>query len=475
MVNPNSILAKDHLKTDQNTGTGSTSFKCLCTVNWRKMLFTDAQIDDYLTLKHELPNVECKAPGKQSDNPLFGKVIRAAMGMANRPDGGIVIIGVAESAHVLCPEGLADDILATWHYDDIADGFNAYAEPQISFEYQPCEWNGRKFLILHIHEFTDVPVLCKKDYRDDSHSALPFDKREKVLRKGLIYARSLNKAETKEIDSVESMRAVLDLAIRKGIQKFVEQTQGAGLSLTAEVRSRNEELFREQREHWESPLITEIQSRGSFQLVIRPERFAQERIDFGQLYPLIRDSAVHLRSHSFPFGSSQPTPGEDWISGEFSQSWVIEAWRLYQSGQFVYLGGILDDWRDRMNFPLSEGSKSGTTLTIEEVVYRCTEFFEFASRLALADGYQLNGKMHIEIIVAGLKGRVLSVDRYNRLPLPRGSATAADHASPRGEFTQGDLVAQPKKLALQAAAAVFKRFNWSPSEDYLQGIQSDIG
>jgi hypothetical protein len=438
-------------------------------------LFTDAQISDYLMLKNELPNVECKGPGKQSDNPLFGKVIRAGMGMANRPDGGIVIIGVAESDHILSPEGLADDLLATWHYEDIADGFNTHADPPISFEYQPCEWNGRKFLILHIHEFTDVPVICKNGYRDDSNSALPFDKREKVLRKGLVYARSLNKAETKEIDSVERMRAVLDLATRKGIQKFVEQAQGVGLSLTKDVRSQNEELFREQRERWESPLITEIQTRGSWRLVIRPENFVQERIHFGQLYPLVRDNAVNLRSHSFPFVFPQLTPGEDWISEELSQSWVIEAWRFYQSGQFVYLGGILDDWRDRMNFPLSEGWKSGVTLTIEEVVYRCTEFFEFASRLALAGAYQLNSKMHIEVFVDGLKGRVLSVDRYNRLPIPRGSATAADHVSCRREFTQGDLVAQPKKLALQMAIAVFNRFNWDPSQDYLQGVQSDIG
>ena len=253
-----------------------------------------------------------------------------------------MIIGVAEVEHVLSPVGLTEEELATWRYDDIADGFTAYAEPQFFFEYQPCEWNGRNFLILHIHGFTDVPVICKKDYRDDSNSSVPFDKREKVLRKGLIYARSLSKAETKEIDSVERMRAVLDLAIRKGIQKFVEQTQEAGLSFTNDVRSRNEELFREQRVNWKSSLLTEIQTRGSWKLVIRPESFVQERIDFGQLYPLVRDSAVNLRSHSFPFIFPQPIPGEDWISGEFSQSWVIEA-----------CGKLTEGWTD---FALKDGN-----------------------------------------------------------------------------------------------------------------------
>ena len=255
---------------------------------WGISLFTDEQIHDHLTLRRELPNVECKGPGNLSDKPLFGRVVRAAMGMANRRDGGIVIIGIAERDQVLCPDGLTDAQMATWRYEDIADGLNKHAEPHISFEYQPCEWNGKKFLILHIHEFTDVPILCKKEYRDDSNQRLPLEKREKVLQKGFLYARSPNKPETKEIDSVESLRVVLSLAVDKGIRRFVEQTQIAGISLSKGARSRNDTLFREQREGWTGPLTSDIQSRGYWEVIIRPEQFEQERIDLGQLYPLIQ-------------------------------------------------------------------------------------------------------------------------------------------------------------------------------------------
>ncbi len=191
---------------------------------------------------HELTNVECKGPGKLSDNPLFGRVVRAVIGMANRPGGGIVIVGISERNHVLCPEGLTDEQMATWRYEDIADGINKHADPPISFGYQPCEWGGKKFLILHIHEFTDVPIICKKEYRDDSNQQLPLEKREKVLKKGFLYARSPNKPETKEIDSVESMRTVLNPAIDKGIGRFVKQLQIA--SIPSEEKKQEERKLR---------------------------------------------------------------------------------------------------------------------------------------------------------------------------------------------------------------------------------------
>ena len=49
------------------------------------------RVASYFTLPHELPDVEFKGPGRRGDNPLLGRVIRAAMAMANRRGGGTVI------------------------------------------------------------------------------------------------------------------------------------------------------------------------------------------------------------------------------------------------------------------------------------------------------------------------------------------------------------------------------------------------
>src|SRR5258708_37928720 len=94
--------------------------------------------------------------------------------------------------------------------------------------------------------------------------------------------------------------------------------------------------------------------------IIRAEQFEQERIGLAQLYPLIQDTAVNLRSHSFPYIEPRRyNPGEDWVSSDYRMSWIIETWRLYQSGHFIYFGGMLTDWRSQSSILGREGCESG--------------------------------------------------------------------------------------------------------------------
>ena len=91
-------------------------------------------------------------------------VVRAVLGMANRRDGGRVIIGVEEVDNELNPVGLNEADLATWNYDDVADRLAVYADPSVSFEREVKEYNGNQYVILYIEEFADIPVLCKRHY-----------------------------------------------------------------------------------------------------------------------------------------------------------------------------------------------------------------------------------------------------------------------------------------------------------------------
>jgi len=64
---------------------------------------------------HEQRAVEFKRAGPKGDRQLLAKVIRAAMGMANRRDGGLVIIGIEENDNgAPVPKGIADEDLVTW-------------------------------------------------------------------------------------------------------------------------------------------------------------------------------------------------------------------------------------------------------------------------------------------------------------------------------------------------------------------------
>src|SRR5215472_7746327 len=124
------------------------------------------RIEYYFSLTHELLEVEFKGPGRRGDNPLFGRVMRGAIALANRRGGGTLIIGVSETGGTLSFDGLTPELLATWKYDEIAKGFNSHTSTPIVFDRQEYEHKGKIFLVLYIYEFTAMPVKCIKGYPD---------------------------------------------------------------------------------------------------------------------------------------------------------------------------------------------------------------------------------------------------------------------------------------------------------------------
>lgn len=181
---------------------------------------TDQEFAEILALGYERRGTEFKGPGPRSAQPLFAKVVRAVLGMANQQDGGLVVIGVEDLGGVLRPIGLTGSDLATWRYDDVAAGIAAYADPFVSFELEVREHEDKQFAMLQVREFEEVPVLCRKEYPD-------------VLRPGACYVRTRRKPETSEIPSQTEMRELLDLAVRKGLRKFMGQALAAGLITVA--------------------------------------------------------------------------------------------------------------------------------------------------------------------------------------------------------------------------------------------------
>lgn len=172
---------------------------------------TTEEFREILARGYEVRAAEFKGPGSRTDRHLFSKVVRAVLGMANKRDGGRVIIGVEDSSHVITPRGLSGPDLATWNYDEVLAGISEYADPYVEIEVKRVSCDGMEFATIRVHEFEEVPVLCKRDYQD-------------VLRRGACYVRSRHKPETSEVPSHADMRDLLDLATEKGIRRFFRQT-----------------------------------------------------------------------------------------------------------------------------------------------------------------------------------------------------------------------------------------------------------
>lgn len=425
------------------------------------------------TLTHELPDVEFKGAGKGRDNPLFGRVVRAAIAMANRRGGGIIIIGVAETATGLSFDGLSSEELATWKYENIASGFNSYTSSAIEFERLEHQRDGKTFLILHIHEFASVPIMCTQEYRDKSSPKKPEKECQVVLQKGAFYIRTLNRPESKEMHTSEELRTLFTLSNDKAVQSFVTHTRLAGINILPIPQDK--ELFAQQLEGWTSPLLTEILSRGHWDIRIRPVTFQQERVPLSDLRQLLMRASLNYRGWEVPYITPRlPETGVDWISLEYQRENGLQAWRFFQSGQFAAELGLLDDWDEKLTYPIQKFWKLGEALSILDVVFSLTEVFGLVSRLAITDIYREERQIVVDVKLCGVKNRIL----YNRgiySGFEMGYTTVAENIPYTVTLEKEDSIGRPRELAIEAAQFFFERFSgWKPSAQLLTTYQSEL-
>jgi len=159
------------------------------------------------------------------------KIIRTAMAMANCRDGGTVIIGVSQREGQFFPEGVSADHLDSYDPDEIQAAISRHADPYVRIELHRIETDRRIFLALVIHEFDEMPVVCKKDGVD--------------LREGAIYTRPYRMPESCEVRSQTEMREIMDLATEKAVKAFVRRMQAVGVRV-GETAESNAEKFDKQ-------------------------------------------------------------------------------------------------------------------------------------------------------------------------------------------------------------------------------------
>ncbi len=443
------------------------------------MRTTEEQFRNWLSLNHEQFGVEFKGPALLQDRGVFGKVLGAAMRMANRRDGGVIVIGVDEDkeAHSYVPTGLSEAERASRRYDDVADQFAKYTEPTVMFNLEHFPYEGKNFVVLYIEEFDDVPVICRRDYTDDRGIT--------ILREGSIYCRSRGKPQVTEKVTYQDMRALLELAADKSVQRFARNLRAAGISVQRDAVSlQDEELFAAQNADWTGGLPDKIRSRGYWRVSIHPSTFSPTRIsDYASLYDLLQKAQVRLPGHGWPLpymDSREKTHRKErYIAQEEEYLSTLESWRFYQSGQFAYLHGIQTDWMEKekgLPVPLEwTAVKPGTLLLVSEVLQRFTMIYEFAARLALSDLYSTEYSIHVDVEIRGLAGRKMGYGFGNRLDVQERTKTAID-TFPRTptRFSRDEVIARPKELALDATIEVCSRFGLKVVRGELAILQEDL-
>jgi hypothetical protein len=247
------------------------------------------------------------------------------------------------------------------------------------------------------------------------------------------------------------------------------------LGFYSEINS-DQEFFEQQVTGWTSSTLEKIQSRGYWHVITRPDTFSQERFAYKDLFPLVQRLAVDLHGDDFPnvLPECSPIRGRDFISQEIEAGQFLEAWKIYQSGQFLHYSGMVDDWLDQGGWlQPPEGWQAGEKLAVEEVVRQFTGIFVFASRLALTDAYVQDNYVHINVLIKGLQGRKLYISSPRKVPLRWNYQADIAEYPYEIRLQRAELIANAASLVLQASKEFFYRLGWEASLASLESTQAN--
>lgn len=223
-----------------------------------------------------------------------------------------------------------------------------------------------------------------------------------------------------------------------------------------------------------SDLLEKIRSRGYWHIVVRPGSFIENRVgSLSNLKGILERSSVRLRrSWSFPHVSDNAMlhKGADWIGQEIDLQNHLEMWRFYQSGQFVYFGGLVADWSNESDGRRGEASPNGKKkLGVLGVAIKYAEVFEFAARLSRTEAG--DDAMHIEVSLRGIQNHELWTADFPIISTSDEGRKVSDEFSFKKDVYALSLLASSNELAFKAAVETFKCFGWKhPNIYYLRDL-----
>ncbi len=286
--------------------------------------------------------IDAKAPLSWDRGHESARLAKDIAAFANSRDGGFLVIGKEE------PEpgsfnisGLTAEAAKTFETTKVGDWINNHFSPSIRLTCHRVEHQEAELVVIRVHEFSDIPVICTKRFDDPSNSKKP------ILEVGRIYIRSPN-AESKPLQKEGELRELVGLATKKQADVLLEHV---GAMLKGSALAARTTTDQEQTENELAVIHNDLSERGSIDLnngwtfCFYPTTYEEERWPIlSTLEAHVRTKAVRL-SHTFP--ASQ--------TGTFQMPWGIandtyrETWSLSRSGIFFYYTKFQEDSEHQLN------------------------------------------------------------------------------------------------------------------------------
>lgn len=173
--------------------------------------------------------LEFKGSGAWSDSNFREKIIRSVLAMSNIKDGGDIVIGVTQTQEKINLDGMKDGDFASFSEETVKDKVSNYTDPNVDFDLEKVTCDKKKFIVIRVREFEEVPIICKKSGSE--------------LKEGAIYVRTKHKRpQSVPIPDSNHMREMVNHAIEKKFLKKKKQLSRWGY----EPAVSDEEKFKDQ-------------------------------------------------------------------------------------------------------------------------------------------------------------------------------------------------------------------------------------
>lgn len=363
-------------------------------------MLTDEDIAAYLQIGNELRAIEFKGNRDAQSSAYIAKVARACLAMSNQRDGGHIILGVIDSDPLGGENGLTETDLARWSDQDwTADKINRFADPPLALRVEKRHHpSGGRLVVIEIAEFSHIPTLCKKDNGS-------------ILKMGQIYTRSIRKPESSSYHSQSEVRELLDLAVSKGLRRYIETGRGAGVDF-GQLQTRVTPFQEQLSSAFSQPEGVELITLPHFRYTVHPQSFEAGRLPYEHLRTAVNNATVLLRGWPFP-SVRAPSHDRDFIYEISVNGPHKEGWAMFTSGLFVEARPIGTWPADPDNYLHNdEDERVQGNLPFWLILLEFTEALEFATRLR--ENLEQEEPMVVKVEGFNLRGQRLVVAHSRR-------------------------------------------------------------
>lgn len=146
---------------------------------------TTEELARWVRTSGESDFVDAKGPMLWDGADTSASLAKDIASFANSRDGGVIVIGKSEAGDgSFSYDGLSPEQAASFDTTKVGQWVNARFAPPVRLSCHQAELDGRKFVVIIIQEFDDVPSLCVKSFQETGNP------KNHLLREGTIIVRN---------------------------------------------------------------------------------------------------------------------------------------------------------------------------------------------------------------------------------------------------------------------------------------------